>query len=54
QDAIEAPPKFLWEYFTRHLVYDLGAAEQEGLRRFQRSLRDLGLIETCYDLRYLA
>ncbi|NQU11475.1 menaquinone biosynthesis protein, partial [bacterium] len=24
QDAIEAPPKFLWEYFTRHLVYVLG------------------------------
>ena len=53
QDATEAGPAFLRDYYTRHVWYELGDAEKQGLRRFQQYLRDLNLIGQCHDLRYV-
>ena len=53
QDATEATPEFLREYYTRNVWYELGAAEKQGLARFQQYLRELGLIERAHDLRYV-
>jgi predicted solute-binding protein len=53
QDATEATPEFLHEYYTRNVCYELGATEKQGLARFQRYLKDLGLIGKAHDLRYV-
>ncbi|HUK83276.1 MAG TPA: menaquinone biosynthesis protein [Verrucomicrobiae bacterium] len=53
QDATEAAPEFLRDYYTRNVWYELGDAEKRGLARFQQYLRDLGLIEKAHDLRYV-
>ena len=34
QDATEATPEFLREYYTRHVWYELGEAEKQGSRGF--------------------
>ncbi len=54
QDATEATPEFLREYYTRNVWYELGDAEKQGLKRFQQYLKDLGLIERSHDLRYVS
>jgi chorismate dehydratase len=54
QDATEASPEFLRDYYTRNVCYELGDAEKQGLRRFQQYLRDLNLIDRCHDLRYVS
>jgi chorismate dehydratase len=54
QDATEATPEFLREYYTRNVWYELGAAEKQGLARFQQYLKELGLIEKAHDLRYVS
>jgi predicted solute-binding protein len=53
QDATEASPGFLRDYYTRHVWFELGKAEKQGLKRFQQYLKDLNLIEQCHDLRYV-
>ena len=53
QDATEATPEFLREYYTRHVWYELSEAEKQGLARFQRYAKDLGLIGKAHDLRYV-
>ena len=54
QDATEATPEFLHDYYTRNVWYELGDAEKQGLKRFQQYLKDLGLIERSHDLRYVS
>ena len=53
QDSTEATPEFRREYLTRNVCFDLGDAEKQGLRRFQRYLVEQGLIEKAHDLRYV-
>jgi chorismate dehydratase len=52
--ATEASPEFLREYYAKCVWYDLGDAEKRGLRRFQRYLKELGLVSQCHDLRYIS
>lgn len=47
QDAAQA------QYLSQNVCYELGAAEKEGLRRFQRYLVEMRLIENAHDLRYV-
>jgi len=54
QNAAEATPEFLHEYYSKCVWYDLGDSEKQGLRRFQQYLRELGLVTSCHDLRYVA
>ena len=54
QDAAEATPEFLREYYSKCVWYDLGDAEKQGLRRFQQYLKELGLVSRCHDLRYVS
>lgn len=54
QNAPEATPEFLREYYSKCVWYDLGDAEKQGLRRFQQYLKELGLVSHCHDLRYVA
>ena len=53
ENATEATPEFLRKYYTRNVCYELGAAEKQGLARFQQYLKDLGLIGKAHDLRYV-
>jgi predicted solute-binding protein len=53
QDSTEATPEFRREYLTRNVSFDLGDAEKQGLRRFQRYLLEQGLIGKANDLRYV-
>lgn len=53
QDATEATPEIRREYLTRHVCFDLGDGEKQGLRRFQEYLVEFGLIEKAHDLRYV-
>ena len=54
QDATEATPEFLREYYTRNVWYELGDVEKRGLARFQQYVTDLKLIEQAHDLRYVS
>ena len=54
QQATEASPEFLREYYAKCVWYDLGDAEKQGIRRFQRYLKELGLLRQCHDIRYVA
>ena len=54
QDATEATPEFLRDYYSKCVWYDLGDAEKQGLRRFQQYLKELGLVSGCHDIRYVA
>jgi predicted solute-binding protein len=54
QDASEATASYRREYLTRCVSYNLGAAEKNGLRRFQQFLKELGLVESAHDLRYVS
>lgn len=49
-----ATPEFRREYFTRHVWYDLGDGEKQGIRRFQQYLNEMGLVDSCHDLRYVS
>ncbi len=53
ENATEATPEFLRRYYTQNVCYELGAAEKQGLARFQQYLRDLGLVGKTHDLRYV-
>jgi len=53
QNAPEATPEFLHEYYSKCVWYDLGDAEKQGLRRFQQYLKELGLVSSSHDLRYV-
>jgi chorismate dehydratase len=54
QDSTEATPEFRREYLTRNVVYELGDAEKQAIRRFQQYLKEMGLIEKAHDLRYIS
>ena len=54
QDATEASPEFLREYYARNVWYELGHAEKQGLARFQQYAKELGLIEKTNDFRYIS
>ena len=54
QDATEATPEFLRNYYSKCVWYDLGDAEKRGLRRFQQYLKELGLVSSVHDLRYVS
>jgi len=54
QNSTEASPEFRREYLMRHVVYELGDAEKQGLRRFQQYLKEMGLVERTHDLRYVS
>jgi hypothetical protein len=54
QDSTEGSAEFRRDYLTRNVVYDLGDREKQGLRRFQQYLKEMGLIETAHDLRYIS
>ena len=45
-------PAFYTEYLTRNILYDLGDAELEGLRRFYAYGVELGLLDTVPDIRF--
>ena len=51
--ATEATPEIRREYLTRHIQYDVGAAEKAGLRRFQELLVELQLVEG-HELRFIS
>ena len=53
QDSTEATPEFRRDYLTKHVCFDLGDAEKQGLQKFQQYVRDLGLVEQAHDLRYV-
>ena len=54
QDATEATPEIRREYLTKNLSYELGAAEKQGIRRFQQYLKEMRLVDGCHDLRYVS
>jgi predicted solute-binding protein len=54
QNATDAAPELLREYYARCVWYDLDDAAKEGIRRFQRYLQEFGLIQRSHDLRYIA
>jgi predicted solute-binding protein len=54
ENAPEATPEFLREYYSKCVWYDLGDAEKQGLRRFQQYLKKMGLVSRCHDIRYVA
>ena len=54
QDSTEATLEIRREYLTRHVWFELGDAEKQGIRRFQRYLVDLGLVGKAHDLRYVS
>lgn len=54
QDATEATATYRREYLTRCVSFHLGEPEKQGLRRFQQYLKELGLVESAYDLRYVS
>ena len=45
-------PAFYAEYLTRNILYDLGGAELEGLRRFYAYGVELGLMDAVPDIRF--
>jgi predicted solute-binding protein len=47
-------PEFRLEYLSRYVVYDLGAEEKRGLRRFQELCAELGLVKDAHELRYIS
>jgi chorismate dehydratase len=53
QDATEAAPEFLRDYYSNCVWYNLGDAEKQGIRRFQQYLKDMGLVGGSHDLRYV-
>jgi chorismate dehydratase len=54
QDATEATPEFLRDYYSNCVWYNLGDAEKQGIRRFQQYLKEMGLVSGSHDLRYVA
>jgi chorismate dehydratase len=53
QGSTEATPEFRREYLMRNVCYELGEAEKRGICRFQRYVKELGLVTRCHDLRYI-
>jgi len=53
QDATEASPEFLRDYYSKCVWYDLGDAEKQGIRRFQQYLKQMGLVNGSHDIRYV-
>jgi predicted solute-binding protein len=54
QQATEATPEFLRDYYSNCVWYNLGDTEKQGIRRFQQYLREVGLVSSSHDLRYVA
>jgi len=54
QDALDVAPEFLRQYYTQAVRFDLGAAEKDGVRRFQQLAVEMGLVPASHDLRYVA
>ncbi len=54
QESTEATPEFRRDYLTRHVWYELGEDEKKGIQRFQQYVEELGLVDRCHDLRYVA
>jgi predicted solute-binding protein len=54
QDAGEATASYRREYLMRCVSFNLGEPEKAGLRRFQEYLKDLKLVESAHDLRYVS
>jgi len=54
QDASEVTASYRREYLTQCVSFNLGDAEKAGLRRFQQYLKELGLVESAHDLRYVS
>jgi predicted solute-binding protein len=53
QDSHEGTAAFRREYLTRNVRFDLGQLEKKAISRFQKYLHEMGLIETCHELRYI-
>ena len=53
QDATEATPEFLRDYYSNCVWYNLGDDEKQGIRRFQQYLKEMGLVSSSHDLRYV-
>ena len=45
--------EFRREYLTRHVRFDLGAAEKRGLLKFQELLAEAGLLKETHELRFV-
>jgi chorismate dehydratase len=54
QDATEATPEFLRNYYSKCVWYDLVDTEKRGLARFQQYVKELGLVGKTHDLRYVS
>jgi chorismate dehydratase len=54
QEATEATPEFLRDYYSKCVWYNLADAEKQGIRRFQQYLKEMGLVTSSHDLRYVA
>jgi chorismate dehydratase len=54
QDATEATPEFLRDYYSKCVWYHLDSPEKKGLTRFQQYVKELGLVEKTHDLRYVS
>lgn len=53
-DEIDAFDRnFLKEYFTENMNYNFGPLEQQGLMTFHKYLREIGLIDTSFELRFV-
>jgi len=53
QDATEATTEFLRDYYSNCVWYNLGDDEKQGIRRFQQYLKEMGLVSSSHDLRYV-
>jgi len=54
QDATEATPEFLRNYYSKCVWYGLDDIDKRGLARFQQYLKELKLIEKTNELRYIS
>jgi chorismate dehydratase len=54
QDATEATPEFLRDYYSKCVWYNLEKTEKQGLSRFQQYVKELGLVGKIHDLRYVS
>lgn len=53
QDSAEATPEFRRTYLSQNVCFDLGDQEKRGLEKFQQYLREMKLVGSSHDLRYL-
>jgi len=50
--STEGTPEIRREYLTKHIRYDLGEAEKNGLRKFQECLQSMNLVKS-HELRFV-